>query len=95
MLSSCNDNNELTDLKFIFTVVVAASNPFVKKSLFINTLEGIHSFTRRDWSFVVVDNDAMLAQPAVLMRFNADFKIWITAVDMKVNNCLTFSPFLN
>lgn len=64
-------------------MIIAAESPFMKKSVFINSMVGLEQFCRRDWAVIVVDNDAFLKK-ALLNKFRADFKIWITPVDMKV-----------
>ncbi|RVE47252.1 hypothetical protein evm_008120 [Chilo suppressalis] len=66
-------------------VVVNAADAFLKKSIFINNMNGVAEFTRRTWGVVVVDSDALLKMKTVQNKLEADYKIWITPLAMKEN----------
>ncbi|XP_063533897.1 uncharacterized protein LOC134744130 [Cydia strobilella] len=64
-------------------VIFESSNPYVKKSIFVNTRQQLPSLCRRTWSVVVVDDELPRA-------LQADFKIYLTNEDMK-ENLITFA----
>ncbi|XP_063381240.1 uncharacterized protein LOC134667752 [Cydia fagiglandana] len=64
-------------------VIFESSNPYVKKSIFVNTRQQLPSLCRRTWSVVVVDDD-------LPKELQADFKIYLTNEDMK-ENLITFA----
>ncbi|XP_063361992.1 uncharacterized protein LOC134650965 [Cydia amplana] len=64
-------------------VIFESSNPYVKKSIFVNTRQQLPSLCRRTWSVVVVDDD-------LPRELQADFKIYLTNEDMK-ENLITFA----
>lgn len=59
-------------------VIFESSNPYVKKSIFVNTRQQLPSLCRRTWAVVVVDDD-------LPRELQADFKIYLTNEDMKEN----------
>ncbi|XP_075973290.1 uncharacterized protein LOC142974704 isoform X2 [Anticarsia gemmatalis] len=63
-------------------VVLETSNPFIKKQVFINTMSNLSSFSRREWSVLVVDGDHSTHQ-ILGLPFKAEYKIWITPVNMR------------
>ncbi|XP_047995424.1 uncharacterized protein LOC125233443 isoform X2 [Leguminivora glycinivorella] len=59
-------------------VVFESSNPYLKKSIFVNTRQQLPALCRRTWSVAVVDDD-------LPRELQADFKIFLTNEDMKEN----------
>ncbi|XP_063824739.1 uncharacterized protein LOC135074394 [Ostrinia nubilalis] len=89
ILIICEDGQALNWLEHFqklthcYNVGIAAESPFVKKSIFINTMARLEQFSRREWSVMVVDNAAFLKEKTIQAKYKADFKIWITPDDMK------------
>ncbi|KAL4709884.1 hypothetical protein ACJJTC_003847 [Scirpophaga incertulas] len=75
----------LQNLPQCYNVVLMASHPFVKKSIFIHTMENIEAFTAKDWSVLVVDNDEFITDKTRLAKFKANYKIWLTSLIMQEN----------
>ncbi|XP_026333044.1 uncharacterized protein LOC113240052 [Hyposmocoma kahamanoa] len=63
-------------------VAVRTSNPFAKNSIYINSKKDGASFSRRTWGMVVV-HDNHIAKEMLQINFNADYKIWVTSMNLK------------
>ncbi|CAG9786365.1 unnamed protein product [Diatraea saccharalis] len=89
ILILCDDGEEYNWLELFQrinednNVVVNASEPSVKKFIFIKNVTELIDFAQRSWSIIVVDSDALLKMKTVQSKLSADYKIWITHVDIK------------
>lgn len=72
---------------FLSEVAVETSNPFGKKSIYINSIKDGPSFSRGSWSIVVVHNNHV-DNEVLQTRFNADYKIWVTSMNLKVSKVI-------
>ncbi|KAJ2939198.1 hypothetical protein O0L34_g8512 [Tuta absoluta] len=63
-------------------LAVESPNPYTAKQICINPVKDGVSFSRRAWG-VVVAHDEHATKELLKIRFNADYKIWVTANDLK------------
>ncbi|CAG5051794.1 unnamed protein product [Parnassius apollo] len=91
VLILCKDDKEVNKWNNIFKmwtkyteedIVVDPTNIFVKKSIFIKNTTEAASYSRRDWSVVVVKND-LVPKDLLKVSFNTAYKIWLTTIDMR------------
>ncbi|CAB3223692.1 unnamed protein product [Arctia plantaginis] len=67
-------------------VVLETRKPHIKKQVLINTMANLPSFCNRNWSVLIVDSpETDKATLQVLERFRADYKIWITPINIREN----------
>ncbi|CAH2235170.1 jg16159 [Pararge aegeria aegeria] len=89
VLIICKDANEMLYWKEILLkwssyvddeIAVESLNPFIKgKKVFLKTHENMTSYLRRHWSIVIIKENMDMFK----LKFEADFKIFITSTDIK------------
>ncbi|XP_045771512.1 uncharacterized protein LOC123871643 isoform X4 [Maniola jurtina] len=64
-------------------IAVEASNPFIKgKKVFLKKRENLYSYLRRRWSIIIIKEN-IVSKDVFKLAFEADFKMCITATDIK------------
>ncbi|XP_026758532.2 myb-like protein D [Galleria mellonella] len=66
-------------------IVVEETNVFLKKKIFINSMKKLDILHRGNWSIIVVNDDTFLQYKQTHPKYKADFKIWLTTIDIKEN----------
>ncbi|XP_039754495.1 uncharacterized protein LOC120629588 isoform X3 [Pararge aegeria] len=95
VLIICKDANEMLYWKEILLkwssyvddeIAVESLNPFIKgKKVFLKTHENMTSYLRRHWSIVIIKENMDMFK----LKFEADFKIFITSTDIKTTDNVT------
>ncbi|XP_053608046.1 uncharacterized protein LOC128673905 [Plodia interpunctella] len=66
-------------------VAIDWPKPSSKKSVYVATTDRLESYHRREWDALVVDDDSFLQYKLTPSEFKVDFKIFITADDLREN----------
>ncbi|XP_059059133.1 uncharacterized protein LOC131852486 [Achroia grisella] len=64
-------------------IAINESNIFLERKIFIISKEKLDSYHRREWSVIVVSDDSFLQYKQIHPKYKADYKIWLTTIDIK------------
>ncbi|XP_041978164.1 uncharacterized protein LOC121732368 [Aricia agestis] len=105
VLILCQENHEIEYWKEILLkwtkyteddISINSTNPYLKKNVFIQSMDLSNSYYRRCWSVLILKNDKMTKEIGKMV-FEAEFRIWITSMDVfkDLTMLLSVSKFIN